>query len=335
MSKFAFIVDDCGVPSYYVKSGKGYKYNDNQLLVEHSACFSNSTMIGMWSYPFIFDGCFLNWSEWGDSLPDYELETIIVAIEKNFDLYNVKKLRDKYPNAVIIGMIKEIFVGHDSSYGPTANFESDKHKKRIEFLNQCDAIIQPFPKLEESPITHLINDCSDKNIVYVPFPVDVDYIYDKFYKEDRIESIFVYATPIHGRRANTLEFSKYISDKYGIPYYEKPKQTNEFNVQLNQFYESWSKCTFHFNLDPVDWFPGSQAVQVASAGVINVGGLNASHNYLFPELATNDTNILETKINKIITDQQFRIDVMTYAFNKVHELYSFDTVRKQIESILS
>jgi hypothetical protein len=76
-------------------------------------------------------------------------------------------------------------------------------------------------------------------------------------------------------------------------------------------------------------------VQVASAGVINVGGLNASHAYLFPELATNDTNILETKINKIITNQQFRIDVMTYAFDKVQELYSFNTVREQIGSILS
>ena len=66
-----------------------------------------------------------------------------------------------------------------------------------------------------------------------------------------------------------------------------------------------------------------------------MGGLNDSHVHLFPELATNDTNILETKINKIITNQQFRIDVMTYAFDKVQELYSFNTVREQIGSILS
>ncbi len=329
--KFAFIVDKCSVPSYYVKEGVSYCYKDNSIL-QNIACLSPQVMVGMWSYPFIFDGCFLNWSEWGDNLPDYDLDTIIVAIEKDFNNYTVDKLRKKYPNACIIGMIKEIFLGNVNAVGFAPAFESEAHKNRIQFLNQCDAIIQPFPELEKSPITHLITDCN-KPISYVPFPINVDYVYDTFYSEEKVDSIFVYTTPTHGRRSNTLEFAKYISDKYNIPWTMKQEIPGQFNLPLPDFYKLWSSCTFHFNLDPVEWFPGSQAVQVAAAGVINVGGLNASHKYLFPDLATNDTNQLDTVIGNIISDPNERARVMTYAFNRVNELYGFDIVKNQIKSI--
>ena len=332
MKKFVFIVDKCSVPSYYIKDGKAYSYKDDTLFIDNPAVLSPKCMVGMWTYPFIFDGCFLNWSEWGDDLPNYDLETIIVAIEKDFSSYNVTKLRKKYPNARIIGMIKEIFLGNVGGYGYSPSFESEGHKNRIKFLNECDAVIQPFPDLENSPLTHLVNDCK-KSITFVPFSVNVDYIYDNFYKEDKVESIFVYTTPTHGRRSNTLEFAQHIGKKYNIPCYIKREIPGEFNVPLQEFYESWSSCTFHFNLDPIEWFPGSQAVQVAAGGVINVGGLNTSHKDLFPELATNDTDVLEERIDEIISDIDVRSKIMKYAFDKVNELYSFNTVRKQLESI--
>lgn len=331
MMKFAFIIDKCAVPSYYIKDGKSYCYKDDKVL-ENINCLSDSVTVGMWSYPFIFDGCFLNWSEWKDDLPDYDLDTIIVAIEKDFKSYTVDKLRKKYPNAHIIGMIKEIFLGHVNAYGFSPAFESEKHKNRIKFLNECDSVIQPFPEIDKSPLTHLIEDCRNP-VSYVPFPVNVDYIYDTFYNEEKIDSIFVYTTPTHGRRSNTLDFAKYISDKHGIPWTMKHETPGEFNIPLPDFYKLWSACTFHFNLDPVDWFPGSQAVQVAAAGVINVGGLNTSHKYLFPDLATNDINKLEQVIDNIISNDDERIRIMQYAFEKVNELYSFDTVKKQINSL--
>ena len=80
--KFAFIVDKCGVESYYVKGGKSYSYKTKEVCINHNS-LSEKSMIGMWSYPFVFNGCYLNWSEWGDDLPDYNLEVIIVAIEKD------------------------------------------------------------------------------------------------------------------------------------------------------------------------------------------------------------------------------------------------------------
>ena len=74
-------------------------------------------------------------------------------------------------------------------------------------------------------------------------------------------------------------------------------------------------------------------MQVAAAGVINVGGLNTSHKYLYPDLATNDLNELERVINNIILDDNERIRIMQYAYNKVNELYSFETVKKQIQEL--
>ena len=326
--KFAFIVDNCGVESYYIKDKQSYSYRNNELTVNHNS-LSTKSMIGMWSYPFIFDGCFLNWKEWGDHLPDYDLETIIIAIEKDFNTYTVDKLRKKYPNAFIIGMIKEIFLGNVGAVGYSPAFQSEKHKNRIKFLNQCDAIVQPFPELEKSPLTHLIDDCKG-NVSYIPFPVDVDYIYENYYKVEKHDSIFMYTTPTHGRRANTLEFTKYISNKFNIPWHHKGDQ---YVPVLGDLYNIWSQSTFHFNLDPVEWFPGSQAIQVAAAGVINVGGSNNSHKYLFPELATNDLSQLESVIEKIISDQNKRVEIMQFAFNKVNKLYSFDTVRRQVKEL--
>ena len=152
--KFAFIVDKCGVESYYVKGGKSYSYKTKEVCINHNS-LSEKSMIGMWSYPFVFNGCYLNWSEWGDDLPDYNLEVIIVAIEKDFVNYNVKKLRKKYPNALIFGMIKEIFLGNMTSFGYTADFTSDKHKNRTKFLNECDGVFQCFKNLDDSPLSYL------------------------------------------------------------------------------------------------------------------------------------------------------------------------------------
>ena len=118
--------------SYYIKDNKGYDFNGNPF--EFNVSIDNDFYISMWNYPKLYDGYFINWVEWGDDLPDLELDLIFLSIEKflanrSYNNYLVDKIRKKYPNAKIAGWIKELWVG------PPYDYEHPKHKARIEFLN--------------------------------------------------------------------------------------------------------------------------------------------------------------------------------------------------------
>ena len=94
---FAMICDVVGgdMKSYYIKDNKGYDFNDNPF--EFNVSIGNDFYISMWNYPKLYDGYFINWQEWGDNLPDLELDLIFLSIEK-FLLnpnYTVDKIRKK------------------------------------------------------------------------------------------------------------------------------------------------------------------------------------------------------------------------------------------------
>ena len=104
-------------------------------------------------------------------------------------------------------------------------------------------------------------------------------------------------------------------------------------MSQEEFITNWSSCAFHFNLDPIDYFPGNQCPVVAATGTINIGGVNDYHHILFPETATCDLTILENKVNEYINDKQKYMETINYAWLKVNEVFSFEAVKKQIESI--
>ena len=81
---FALIVDDCKVGSYMVRDKKAYKLSDPNIPYQFHHSVSNECFIGFWAYPFVFNGCFINWKEWSE-LPDLDLDVIFVAIEKRFN----------------------------------------------------------------------------------------------------------------------------------------------------------------------------------------------------------------------------------------------------------
>ena len=131
-----------------------------------------------------------------------------------------------------------------------------------------------------------------------------------------------------------IDFSKYISNKYNIPLrYKNLYSDGNFHIPIQEFINKWSSCLFHFNLDPIDYFPGNQVVQVASTGTINIGGVNDYHHILYPETATCDLKILEEKIVQYLEDENKRNEVIKYSWNKLNEIFSFKAVRKQIENI--
>ena len=227
-------------------------------------------------------------------------------------------MRKKYPNAIIISAIKELW-----------NWNSE-WMNRMDVFNSSDKVLVPISDINQFP--QLVQNCS-KEIHFLPQPIDIDYLYKNFYLEERDESIFVY-DPSHNivRQGKTAEFAKHIGDKYNIPLFTINTQKNK--NQWHDFLKVWTKSTFHFNLDPIPFYPGQQSIQCASMGVVHLGGINDSHNLLWPETSTNDFDVLEKKFVEYLNNYDSRINVIQKAFNKVEEIYSFKSVSKQLEMIL-
>lgn len=314
--KFALIVDSCKVESYTVREGRAYKFKNPEMPYSFHHSIGNECFMGFWSYPFVFNGHFLNWSEWKE-LPTLDLEVIFVSIEKKFDECTVGYLRKKYPNAKIYGYVKE-----------TWNWDQ-AWQKRLQVFNECDHVIVPVRNFNIFP--ELVNNCS-KPISFLPQPVDVNYLYDNFYIENRQESLFLYDVSWNqSRRGETSKFCNHLSTKYNLPIKYINTQTEK--NQWLEFIKYWPHSTFHINLDPNKIFPGQQAIQCAALGVIQLGGYNDSHSLLFPETATNDFDKLESKFLEYVTNFDSRTRAMTFAFDQVNKVYSFDAVRDQFKII--
>tara|TARA_B100000315_G_C14578229_1_gene589041 strand:- start:576 stop:1583 length:1008 start_codon:yes stop_codon:yes gene_type:complete len=332
--KFALMMDDCAINSYYIKDKVAYDFNDNPYVYHHAVspeCFS-----AMQNLPFIFEeGYFFNWAEL-DELPDVDFDLIfydngkIGLDDKNYDKFCVDRLRDKYPKAKIFGWIKEVWVGTSN------NYNHPRHLNRIKFLNECDAVItsgiSTFKRLD---VFTQLKENVNKKFNFIGQPVNTDYLYDNFYSGYKDSCIYAYVpNPVH-RRGRTYAFAEYIGKKYNIEVRYKPLQSGQkFDyLSLKEFIELWSKCAFHFNLDPENYYPGNQCMQAASVGCINIGGLNESHTILFPTTATCDEKILEELFVEYLTEEAARFKAIEYAWTKLHEIYSFDSVRKQIEGL--
>ena len=202
--KFALIVDSCKVNSYLVRDGKAYTLSNPDIPYQFHHSVGNECFIGFWGYPFVFDGCFINWSEWNE-LPNLDLDVIFVVIEKRIDECKIEYLRKKYPNSIIIGYLKE-------TWNWNIEWES-----RIKIFNECDKVFICVSDINLFP--ELINHCSSE-ISFLPQPVNVDYLYDNFYSEYKSESIFAYY-PVHNypRQGNTMKFKEYIRIKNIINYF--------------------------------------------------------------------------------------------------------------------
>ena len=118
--------------SYYVKDSEGHTFDDNPYIYHHSV--SSKCYPSTHNFTFLWgDGIFLNLSEW-DNLPDFDFDVIFYANERSglddvhYDRYSVERIRKKYPNAIIVGYLKEVYV------------KETRYENRIKFLNECDYI---------------------------------------------------------------------------------------------------------------------------------------------------------------------------------------------------
>jgi len=331
---FALIID--AVPnadSYYVKDKKAYKLsNDEPAAFNHS--IGNECFLNTWNYPWLFEnGYFINWNEYKHDLPDLDLDLIFLVKERSlaktdghYDGWcEVDNIRKKYPNAKIVGFMKEIWMG------PPYDYEHPKHKARIDFLNECDSVVTNRPQLREF---QQVADNVNKPFNFITQPHNIDY-YHKNFGGDKDLAIWSYIPNPGDRRGITWEFSNYISHKYKIELrYKKLTDGQPFDyLSQGDFSNMWSKCLFHFNIDPIDYFPGNQITQVVSTGTIHMGGVNDNHKLLCPETATCDTDILEEKFVYYLENEDARNEFIGKTWKRLNKYFSFDAVRKQIDNI--
>ena len=71
----------------------------------------------------------------------------------------------------------------------------------------------------------------------------------------------------------------------------------------------------------------------ASVGSIHIGGVNESHEILYPNSATCDEKILEELMDEYVSDEVKRFQLLNMLGIKVNEEFSFKKVRKQIEEL--
>jgi hypothetical protein len=337
--KLALIYDACQQKSFYVKNGVAYDY-ENKNPYSHVHSVSPSLHMAGWNFPFLWDdSAFLNLSEWvnqGKEFPDGDFDVILYAKEKpgldsnTYDLYRTERLQDRYPNAKIFAWFKEIHIPRSTK---------EREENRIKWLNGFGNNIMShgLSCMKDLPVIRDIENKLERKIEhYISCPINIDGLFDNFYSNEKELSIFSYTVNGIERRVQTLEFSKYLGKKYNIPVRIKPLELNQEYAYLTQkeFIELWSPSLFHVNLDPHITQPGQQAIQVACVGSLNIGGMNESHQHLFPKTSSSDLQVVEEKFKEYLMDEVARFKAIEYAWNKVNELYSFDVLRKQLLDVV-
>ena len=337
--KFAWIDDCSAAKSWSVQNDEAITLADGTPFTNPTFSFNSKnggSFLFNWQYPFMFEeGYFLNWWEHienGKELPDVDFDIIFLSVRKNYEECTVDKIRKKYPNAKIAGYIKELWQpGQDFFL-----FDFPRYLQQIEFLKQCDAVV--LYDMEMGVFRHMEEQVGTEFSI-VTMPIDVDYFTKSFYKQERELSLFCYLPPNHNRRSITEEFSRHISKKYNVKYVDRDVEAYRIQSQsnpvsrLDDFINKWSSCMFHINLDPDCNMPGSQAMQCAALGVINIGGLNCSHRLLWPETSVNDPLILEHRIQDYLNNPHKMLEVIGYANRTVRKYHDTESVLEQIKNI--
>ena len=338
--KLAEVWDYTGhLESFYIKDNTAISYKTNEpYMYGHSIspqCYLQGPV-----YPWLWDGSyFLNLRDW-DGIPpkDPEVDIVLYANERVglqnefYEQYKVDNIRKQFPNAVIVGRVKEVPPAFNSGHLT----RPERPENRVKFFNDCDYIDAPAPlggPYSNIPYFKELQKYLNKEINFTPGPTNVDYMFENYYTNEKTNSIYAYMPHTHQRRGSTQDFANYIGNKYNIPVYRKPLYENQkFDyLSSHDFVNLWRGHLWHFNLDPSDLQPGQQCKQVANVGSINIGGLNDSHHFLHPDTATNDWDRLESIFVSYLEDENLRFSVIESAWKKLNELFSFASVRNTLK----
>lgn len=296
--KFALACDSSNVKSYFCKNNKVYLYNGDPYYRSHH--ISNECLMGFWNYPMLFDGYFINLNE--NEYPDEDFDIIFAAIEQDIKYLSI--LKSLYPNALILGTQKE----------PKINT-----RIRNYVIDNTLGFVIPYMTFDYF---------SEFGYVYptrthiIPQPVNIEYLRMNFLKE-KTDSVFDYENYWATDRTNlNTKFKELLNLKI----------ISNRSDSWEQFIHMWNSCKYLINLDTSVNF-GQQATQCAALGTVMIGGNNDANKILYPDLATCELNELSKKFNSLLHDIDYYSHVINYAYSKVNEVYSFETIKKQIQNI--
>ena len=86
------------------------------------------------------------------------------------------------------------------------------------------------------------------------------------------------------------------------------------------------------NMDPTFNY-GQQSTLCAACGTINIGGNNDANSFLYPSTNTLDIKKLESEVEKIINNEEYREQIMQSAYTELEKKYSYKTVKQIILNI--
>jgi hypothetical protein len=297
--KFALACDSSSVRSYYAKEGEVFTFDNVPYNRVHH--IKNECLMGFWNYPVLFDGYYINLGE--ENYPFEDFDIIFAAIESNIGYLDV--LKELYPKAKVVGTIKEALKSKEV---------------RNKLIKQTDSFTIPYLTFDYFK-EYGYN--TPKNIHRIPQPVNIEYL-QKHFNVNKQEHIFDYSnTWVGGRKGPNQQLLSRLG--YQV------KQGSHSN--WHEFIDMWKGSKYMLNLDPTNNF-GQQATQCAALGTVMLGGFNDAHKVLYPELALCNLDELAVKFDRLESDQDYYNQVLNYASSKLEELYSFNAVRNQIESIL-
>tara|TARA_R110002020_G_scaffold462548_1_gene682112 strand:+ start:852 stop:1790 length:939 start_codon:yes stop_codon:yes gene_type:complete len=305
MTQFGMFVDNSKQESFKVTEGKSYTLSDG-LPYSTKNSIEHYTHMSIFQYPFLFDGYFINLKK--TELPDVDFDVIFLTIEKHYDEFSTRQIQKKYPNAKIFGVLKEIYFIDE--------------RLRCKALAECDQILIPF---SHKYMHYFYQKNTGKETIWLPHPYDIDYLNNKFYKQERTHDIFAYISPTlpELRRSNTEQFSNYISNKYKLSIKHVLTDT------WPEFMEEISTCKFLFNLDPT-LSSGNTGIQAALLGLHTLGGNNDSITHLFPNSCGTNFDQLEEIFSRLNSDNSLYLNSIQNSYQLVNEIYGMESVKSKI-----
>jgi hypothetical protein len=336
------------VESFYIKDGVATSFKTNKPY-KYEGSISPECFLQGPVYTFFDEGSYyLNLEEY-DGVPPYDPDVDIVLytnervglMNEYYEKYSADSMRKQFPNAAIVGQLKELppsFNSGPSMLGPNEAprraIRPERPINRIRLFNDCDFVNMPsVPNgfCSKAPYLQELQNNINKKITYTPSPLNVDYIFENYYTNEKLNSIFAYTPHQHHRRGATMKFADYISKKYKLPVYCKPLPNDDWTsayLSCYDFTKLWSPHLYHFNLDSMETQPGKQCIQVASVGSINIGGKNDSHGVLYPDTATCDLDKLEEVFVQYFENENKRFEAIQYAWETANNTFSHDAVKK-------